>query len=227
MRILLVEDDPMIVSTLTDYLALEGFEVRSAGGEAAARRLMDLSRPDLLLVDLSLADGSGFGVFQAASRLGLPVIFLTASAEEATVVQALDMGAEDYIAKPFRPRELISRIRSVLRRSGKAQTRPSVGRLRVDPETASVTMEDRELSLSALEYRLLLRLMSRKNGLLTRDELLQELWDAGGDYVNDNTLSVYIKRLRDKIGAGPGDPEYIQTLRGRGYSLGGADETVL
>ena len=220
MRLLLVEDDRSIVENLTAFLHMEGFTVRSVSGERAAAALMADWRPDLLLVDLSLAEGSGFGVFQTALGLKLPVIFLTASDDENTVVRALDMGAGDYIAKPFRPKELLSRIRSVLRRSKDAPALVSVGRLQVNPETAKVRLDEKELNLSALEYRLLLRLIHKKGQLLTRDELLQELWDAGGEYVNDNTLTVYIKRLREKIGADPDSPEYIQTVRGQGYCLG-------
>lgn len=226
MRLLLVEDDLTIVENLTEFLQLEGFQVRSADGEAACGRLLELYTPDLLLVDLSLADGSGFGVFRMAQARRLPVIFLTASVEESTVVRALDMGAEDYISKPFRPRELISRIRKVLRRNGETKSVLQVGRLSVSPETASVTLKGRELNLSALEYRLLLRLITGKGRLLTRDDLLQELWDAGSDYVNDNTLTVYIKRLREKICMDPNAPEYIQTVRGKGYRLGDSDETT-
>ena len=223
-RLLLVEDDPSIVDHLTVFLQQEGFVVRAVPGERSAILLLTDWRPDLILLDLSLSDGSGFSVFRAARQLGIPAVFLTASDEESTVVQALDMGAEDFISKPFRPKELLSRIRSVLRRSGGGQAALSAGPLQVIPETASVLLDGRELNLSALEYRLLLRLIHKKGQLLTRDELLQELWDAGGDYVNDNTLSVYIKRLREKISTDPASPAYIQTVRGQGYCLGKKDE---
>ena len=225
MRLLLVEDDRSIVDNLTAYLQLEGFTVRSLPGERSAVALLEDWRPDLVLLDLSLSDGSGFGVFTAARQLRIPAIFLTASDDENTVVRALDMGAEDYIAKPFRPKELLSRIRSVLRRAGGGQSVLRVGPLQVNPETAAVRLDGKDLNLSTLEYRLLLRLVNKKGQILTRDELLQELWDAGGDYVNDNTLTVYIKRLREKISTDPASPAYIQTIRGQGYCLGKKDES--
>lgn len=226
MRLLLVEDDRSIVENLTAFLHLEGFTVRSVPGEQMAVRLLPDWKPDLVLLDLSLSEGSGFGVFLAARELRIPTVFLTASDDENTVVRALDMGAEDYIAKPFRPKELLSRIRSVLRRSGSTQSVLTVGPIQVNPETASVLLDGKELNLSALEYRLLLRLINKKGQLLTRDELLQELWDAGGDYVNDNTLTVYIKRLREKICTDPSSAAYIKTIRGQGYCLGAKDESV-
>ena len=226
MRLLLVEDDRSIVENLTAFLQQEGFTVRSVPGERSGVNLLTDWRPDLVLLDISLSDGSGFGVFTAARQLRIPAIFLTASDDENTVVRALDMGAEDYVAKPFRPKELLSRIRSVLRRAGNGQSVLTVGPLRVNPETASVQLDGKDLNLSALEYRLLLRLINKKGQLLTRDELLQELWDAGGDYVNDNTLTVYIKRLREKISTDPSSPAFIQTVRGQGYCLGKKDETV-
>lgn len=226
MRLLLVEDDRSIVENLTAFLQLEGFTVRAVSGEKLSVRLLSDWHPDLVLLDLSLSDGSGFGVFHAAHQCKIPAIFLTASDDENTVVRALDMGAEDYIAKPFRPKELLSRIRKVLRKSGSTQPVLSVGPLQVNPETAVVLLDGKELNLSALEYRLLLRLIHKKGQLLTRDELLQELWDAGGDYVNDNTLTVYIKRLRDKISTDPSSAAYIQTVRGQGYCLGKKDEAL-
>ena len=220
MRILLVEDDPVISDHLSVILKSEGFFVHAVRGEQDARAALSEIGTDLLLVDLALSDGSGFGVFHAAAERNLPVVFLTASDEEATVVQALDMGAADYISKPFRPRELISRLRGVLRRSGKAGGALCVGRLRVDPEKAQASISGKALSLSALEYRLLLRLAANPGRILTRDELLQELWDAGGDFVNDNTLSVYVKRLRDKLEHADESDVCIQTFRGQGYALG-------
>ena len=184
-----------------------------------ALELVEQTAPGLLLVDVQLAEGSGFGVCAYARSRGLPVIFLTASGDESSVVLGLDMGADDYIAKPFRPRELVSRIRSVLRRYGKEKTLVPLGGVMVDTEKGRVTRDGRDVYLSALEYRLLLVFLSHRGKVLSRSQLLEEIWDAAGDFVNDNTLTVYIKRLREKIETDPADPQIIRTVRGIGYMV--------
>lgn len=220
-RILLVEDDHSIVSNLTRYLCDEGFTVETAGGQAEALENLETGQHDLVLLDISLPDGSGYAVCAAAkANSDLPVIFLTASGDEYSVVAGLDMGADDYISKPFRPRELLSRIRSVLRRSGKSQTVLEVDHIRVDTEKGIVTRHGEEVFLSALEYRLLLVFFANKGLVLSRSRLLEEIWDAAGEYVNDNTLTVYIKRLRDKLEDDPQNPTFIKTIRGIGYKIG-------
>ncbi len=219
-NLLLVEDDPAITTNLRDFLRLEGFAVEAVSGqrEALARLPGEF---DLVLLDVSLADGNGFAVCSAIKReTDLPVIFLTASGDEFSVVTGLDLGADDYIAKPFRPRELVSRIRSVLRRAGKTGSVIELGPVRVDTEKAQVTKNGRELFLSALEYKLLLVFLNNRGRVLTRQKLLEEIWDVAGDFVNDNTLTVYIKRLRDKIEDDPADPQLIRTVRGLGYKVG-------
>ena len=218
MRLLLVEDDPAIAKSMSAFLREEGFSVRTAAGQGEAEALLGPGAFDLLLVDLSLAEGSGFGVCAAAKEYDLPVIFVTASGDESSVVTGLDMGADDYIAKPCRPRELVSRIRTVLRRRG-SQKLLSLGPLRVDPDRALVTKNGAEIPLSALEYRILLILVSNRGRVLTRDRLLEEIWDAAGDFVNDNTLTVYIKRLREKLEDDPQNPRLFKTVRGIGYRM--------
>ena len=215
MTILIAEDEKSIVRGLEAYLRQEGFETLTAETEEGAIEL--LPGADLALLDISLEEGSGFGVCRQAKRRGLPVIFLTASGDESSVVRGLDMGADDYVAKPFRPRELISRIRSVLRRSGRGQTLVQLGDAAVDTERGTVTRDGREEVLSALEKRLLMVFINNRGRLLGRDRLLEEIWDAGGDFVNDNTLTVYIKRLRNKLERDPQNPEIIRTVRGSGY----------
>lgn len=217
-RLLLVEDDPAIGRSLAEFLQGEGFGVETVSGQREAEALLVPGRFDLLLVDLSLSDGSGFGVCASAKGLGLPVIFVTASGDEGSVVAGLDMGADDYIAKPFRPRELVSRVKSVLRRCG-SQSVLSLGSVRVDTDKAVVTKNGAELPLSALEYRILLVFLSNRGRVLTRARLLEEIWDAAGDYVNDNTLTVYIKRLREKLEDDPQQPALIKTVRGIGYRV--------
>ena len=218
-RILLVEDDAQITASLSAFLQSEGFSVETATGESQARQLVEQTAPGLLLVDVQLAEGSGFGVCAYARSRGLPVIFLTASGDESSVVLGLDMGADDYIAKPFRPRELVSRIRSVLRRYGKEKTLVPLGGVMVDTEKGRVTRDGRDVYLSALEYRLLLVFLGHRGKVLSRSQLLEEIWDAAGDFVNDNTLTVYIKRLREKIETDPADPQIIRTVRGIGYMV--------
>lgn len=186
--------------------------------------MLEKARYDLALVDISLPDGNGFAVCTEIRQLQkIPVIFLTASGDEASVVTGLNMGADDYITKPFRPRELVARIQAALRKSGAAFGVTEICGLSVDTGSGLVKKNGREIFLSALEYRLLLIFVSSPGSIITRDRLLGELWDAAGEYVNDNTLTVYIKRLREKIEDDPASPAIIRTVRGTGYRLGGKD----
>ena len=148
------------------------------------------------------------------------MIFLTATDDEASVVMGLDMGADDYIIKPFRPMEMISRIKSVLRRTGRAQAVFEIGNLRVDSVRGTVHKNGKEVYLSALEYRLLLVFLNNRGVVLSRSKLLESIWDIAGEFVNDNTLTVYIKRLRDKIEDDPQNAQIIRTVRGIGYKVG-------
>ena len=219
-KILLVEDDGQIASYLGELLRAEGFDTQIAGSKKEASECLLIQAFDLVLLDVSLPDGNGFSICaEIKKEYEIPVIFLTASGDEYSVVAGLDMGADDYIAKPFRPRELISRIRSVLRRCKKEQRILSCGDLKVNVSSATVTKGEKELFLSALEYRLLLILLQNKGQILTRNQLLEEIWDASGEYVNDNTLSVYMKRLREKIEENPQSPRLLHTIRGIGYRM--------
>ena len=220
-HILLVEDDAAIITMLSEFLSGEGFRVSSAEGQRRAAELMETETPDLALVDITLSDGNGFAVCAQAKEHGIPVIFLTASGDEYSVVTGLDMGADDYIAKPFRPRELVSRIRSVLRRCGKTGSVIKIGELEVDTNKAVITREKEVLYLSALEYKLLLVFLNNRGFVLSRERLLEEIWDSSGEFVNDNTLTVYIKRLREKLEQDPQKPKYIKTIRGLGYKMEG------
>lgn len=219
-KILLVEDDTQIVENLCGLLRAEGFRVQAAASRMKAFEYLKRDTYDLLLLDVSLPDGNGFSICAEVKReYQLPVIFLTASGDEYSVVAGLDMGADDYIAKPFRSRELISRIRSVLRRCQKDSRLLCCGTLQVNPSSAVVTCGGREIFLSALEYRILLLLIHNQGQILTRNQLLEEIWDASGEYVNDNTLSVYMKRLREKIEENPQEPRLLHTIRGIGYRM--------
>lgn len=217
-RLLLVEDDPMILNALTAFLREEGFETETADGQRAALELLSRHSFDLVLLDITLREGNGFDTCQAIkAQSAVPVFFLTASGDESSTVAGLAMGADDYIAKPFRPRELLSRIRSALRRSGADAARLMLGPLTLDTDKGEVYREGVPLALSALEYRMLLLFAGNRGKLLSRNRLLEELWDMGGEFVNDNTLTVCIKRLRDKIEEDPAAPRIIKTVRGLGY----------
>lgn len=222
-RILLVEDDASIVANLTEFLQKEGFAITSVDGQLKALTLLETSAADfdLLLLDVSLAEGNGFAICRAVkSTTSLPVIFLTVSGDEYSVVTGLDLGADDYIAKPFRPRELVSRIHNIMRRYGKANATLEYRNLMVDVNRGTVSRNGQEILLSALEYRLLLYFLNNKDMVLSRSQLLDALWDMAGEFVNDNTLTVYIKRLRDKIEDDPQNPALIKTIRGIGYKMG-------
>lgn len=218
-RILLVEDDKSIVESLSAFLVSEGFTVDTANGQKKAVGLIEEYMYDILLVDISLADGNGFAVCMAAKEKGYPVIFLTASGDEYSVVAGLDMGADDYIAKPFRPRELVSRIKSVQRRYAGPGSIALSKNVNIYTDRGVVVKDGKEVLLSALEYRLLLVFVNNRGNVMSRNRLLEEIWDVAGDFVNDNTLTVYIKRLREKIEENPSAPQIIKTIRGLGYRL--------
>ena len=220
-NLLLVEDDVAIVSTLSDFLRSEGFAVAAANGQRQALGLLEQGAFDIALLDVALKDGSGFALCTVIkAQYNIPVIFLTALGDELSTVTGLELGGDDYIPKPFRPRELISRIRNVLRRSGQNLRPLELGPIRVDAAKGTATRDGKELTLSPLEYRLLLLFMNNPGTVLTRNRILDEIWDLAGDFVTDNTLTVYIKRLRDKIEADPQNPMLIRTVRGLGYKAG-------
>ena len=221
-KILLVEDDRLIIENLTEFLKGEGFEVQYAEGQEKAMRLLEEQEFDLILLDVTLAQGNGYSACtQIKSRYEIPIIFLTALDDEFSVVTGLEMGADDYISKPFRPRELVSRMRTVLRRTGRNQKMLSCQDICVDPVKGITTKKGEEVFLSALEYRLLLVFFQHRGMVMSRSMLLEEIWDIAGEYGNDNTLTVYIKRLREKIEDNPQEPKIIKTVRGLGYKMEG------
>ena len=221
-RIFLVEDDKAIAKNLMLLLRSEGFTVTHAPTRCDALAALAGNKFDLALIDISLPDGNGFTVCtEIKETQDVPVIFLTASGDEASVVTGLNIGADDYITKPFRPRELIARIRTALRKSGSSPSAFEICGLHVDTASGVVKKDGSEVFLSALEYRLLLVFIGNPKSIITRGRLLDELWDAAGEFVNDNTLTVYIKRLREKIENDPTSPQIILTVRGTGYRLGG------
>ncbi len=223
-RILVVEDDKTIALGIEYSLKQEGFEVSVCHTvQAAAEQLTQAF--DLFLLDVTLPDGNGFELCrQIRSQCETPIIFLTARDEEVNVVMGLDLGADDYVTKPFRVRELVSRIKSVLRRYQQAQPTPvqelHLGDVTIYPSEARVVKLDQDILLTTIEYKLLLTLVSHKGQILSREQILEGIWDVAGDFVNDNTLTVYIKRLREKIEDHPSDPKLIRTVRGLGYRAG-------
>ena len=223
-RLLLVEDDEAISLGLEYSLRQEGFLVTRCSCVAGALASLEEEAFDLALLDLSLPDGNGYDICRFIKKeRDIPVVFLTARDDEGNVVMGLDMGADDYIVKPFRLRELISRLHSVLRRCRKDPAENGVyryGDVCIHTHQGKIYKEGKDVFLTALEYRLLLILIQNEGRVLSRNQLLENIWDISGDFVNDNTLTVYIKRLRKKIEDDPRDPAIIQTVRGQGYRIG-------
>ena len=217
MKVLLVEDSPMIVKGLVYTLEQEQFDVTSAMSYAMAEDIIYEGQDfDLAILDIMLPDGDGRSVCRILKEeRNIPVIFLTAKDAESDVVQGLDMGADDYIIKPFRNRELISRINNVMRRTGKTQKMITVGAVAVDTEKDVVTVNDKEVTFTALEYRILLMLFQNQGRTVTREQILDKIWDMAGNFVEDNTLTVYIKRIRKKLG----EADVIKTVKGVGYRV--------
>ena len=222
MRIFVLEDDEAIGIGLSYTLESEKYEVTLVKTVAEAKKTVANEEFDLYILDLTLPDGNGYEVCSLIKSKGdLPVIFLTAYDDEINVVTGFELGADDYISKPFRVRELLARVKSVLRRYSKdnADGIVKIGELSVNTAEARVLLRGEEVILTAMEYRLLLSFVNNRGTVLTRRKLLEEIWDVDGDFVNDNTLTVYIKRLRDKIENDPNDPQYIKTVRGMWYLM--------
>lgn len=222
MNLFLLEDDYAIATGLCYSLENEGYSVTHASGVKQAIDIISKEKFSLYILDLTLPDGSGYDVCKEIKKQGdLPVIFLTAYDDEVNVVMGFEFGADDYISKPFRLKELLVRIKSVLRRYNN-ETADGVIKfkdLTVNTNEAKVYKDGNEIILTAMEYRLLLILLNNRGNVLSRTQLLENIWDVDGDFVEDNTLTVYIKRLRDKIEEEPNRPLIIKTVRGLGYMI--------
>ncbi|WP_032120550.1 response regulator transcription factor [Clostridium amazonitimonense] len=219
-KILLLEDDVTLSIGLEYALKKEGFNVKKAKNLNEARTNLKEDSFDLLLLDLMLPDGSGYDICrEVRESSSVPVIFMTACDEEANVVLGLDLGGDDYIVKPIRVKELLSRINAVLRRHNKNSIEQVIvsGKIAIEPLKAKVTKDSEEVILTAAEYKLLLILIENKGNVLSRNVLLEKLWDIEGNFVDSNTLNVYVKRLREKIEEDFKNPKYIETVRGIGY----------
>ena len=218
-RILLVEDDTSLIDGLEYTLVKNSFDVRVAQTVQEALALFDQDTFDLLLLDLTLPDGTGFDICRSVRRHSeVPIIFLTSSDEEVNVVMGLDIGGDDYITKPFNLGELVSRIKALLRRARKLRSPilESHG-IAVDLMKGSATKNGQSLELTAAEQRLLILFLQNPGMILSRNSILERLWDSPSDFVDDNTLSVYIRRLRRKIEDDPNHPAWLLTVRGTGY----------
>lgn len=223
-HILVLEDDLALSAGLCFELDACGHLTVAAYHCEKARQLLEKEAFDLALFDVNLPDGSGFDLCREVKEKypNLPVLFLTANDLEEDVLKGFDLGADDYITKPFRIRELTSRIRSVLRRAGQGgSTLMEFGPVQINAALGKVYKNGQDVFLSALEYRLLMTLANHAGQVLSRNQLLESIWDVSGDFVNDNTLTVYIKRLREKIEDDPQNPVIIETVRGLGYRVGG------
>lgn len=214
----MVEDDTMIASGILYALETEGYETNHATRIKDARSLIEHYNFDLAIIDMQLPDGTGFDVSEIFKNNATSVIFLTVVDDENTIVRAFDEGAQDYIVKPFRIRELLARVRRILSaniKNGEKDNIIYMGHAVIHTDEAKVYVNDKSIELTALEYRLLLIFASNKGILLTRQQILDKIWDADGNFVEDNTLTVYVKRLREKLG----EAIHIETVRGMGYRV--------
>ncbi len=221
MNIFLLEDDTAIATGLKYSLEGEGYTVILAKCVKEAFDIISKNEFSLCILDLTLPDGNGYDVCKfIKSKYDIPVIFLTAADDEVNAVMGLEMGADDYISKPFRLKELMARIKMILKRYSKngAENTARLGDITINISQAKVYKRGEEIILSAMEYRLLLIFVNNPGVVMSRLQLLENIWDVEGDFVNDNTLTVYIKRLRDKLEDDPSDPKIIKTVRGLGYA---------
>lgn len=215
-KILLLEDDTMIASGLMYALTNEGYDVIHCPNVAFALKETDTQSFELAILDMQLPDGNGFEVSRKLKTMGTPIIFLTIVDDETQIVKAFEEGADDYVTKPFRIRELLARVKRTLQKQqGTAQEVIRVGETMIYPESGKVYVKEQQIELTALEYRLLLIFATNRSKLLPRTLILEKIWDVDGSFVEDNTLTVYVKRLREKLG----DAIHIETVRGMGYRV--------
>ncbi len=216
-KILLVEDNEMIVKGLVYSLSKEGFETNIAYNAQEAESKIESNVYDIIILDVMLPDGNGFELCKhIKENKDIPIIFLTAKDDEKDVVNGFNLGADDYVIKPFRTMELISRIYNVLRRYNKDKKNViEIGQVRIDLEANRVYVDNKEVEFTALEYKILVLLYTNAGKTVTREKILDKIWDVAGNFVNDNTLTVYVKRIRDKLGKS----DVIKTIKGIGYRV--------
>lgn len=221
---MLIEDDEHISQGVQFFLEKEGFQMKAAGTAKEAMHLLRTEDFQLAVLDVTLPDGNGFELFrEIKARKELPVIFLTALDGEEEIVKGFELGADEYITKPFRPRELLLRIKNVVRHMGilsETKREIQIEYVKINFEQGTVFKNGEQIEVTSLEYKILVMLFENKGRVLTRGQILSEIWDESGSFVNNNTLTVYIKRLREKIEKDPNNPEIIKTVRGIGYKAG-------
>ena len=222
MKILMIEDDEAIRTGLKYYLEQENFEVIETDNGKDSLKILTDEDISICLLDVNLPDINGFDLFKKLKEIkDIPIIFLTANDLETSIVMGLDMGADDYVTKPFRARELISRIHNALRKKRQGTTNIiHFKNITVDLNGARVLKDNKDIFLTALEYKIVLTFFLNPNVIFTREKILADIWDVNEEYVNDNTLTVYIKRIREKLEKDPTNPEIIVTVRGLGYKFG-------
>ena len=221
MKILMIEDDEAIRTGLKYYLEQENFEVIETDNGKDSLKILTDEDISICLLDVNLPDINGFDLFKKLKEIkDIPIIFLTANDLETSIVMGLDMGADDYVTKPFKARELISRINNALRKKGKETNIIHFKNITVDLNGARVLKDNKDVFLTALEYKIVLTFFLNPNVVFTREKILADIWDVNEEYVNDNTLTVYIKRIREKLEEDPTNPKIIITVRGLGYKLG-------
>ena len=224
-KILLVEDDKNIAITISYYLQQEGFTMNTAKTVKEGVEKIKNNDYDLMLLDINLPDGTGYVLYQEMKNIQeIPTIFLTALDEEKDIVKGFDLGADDYITKPFHAGELLSRIKNVLRHNIKnakkeIEEKIKIKNVEINLSSGKVLKEGKEIELTALEYKILVMLFENRGKMITREQILSYIWDSEENFVNDNTLTVYIKRIREKIEDNPNKPEIIKTVRGLGYKI--------
>lgn len=221
-KILIVEDDKNITNTLTYYLQNEGFKIETAKNKNEGIEKIKEKTYNLILLDITLPDGNGYEIYHELKKeKNTPVIFLTALDEEKDIVKGLDIGADDYITKPFRTRELLSRIKNVLRhtKQEEIEEKIKIGNVEINEAKGIVLKNGKEIELTALEYKILTLLFENRGRIISREQILANIWDENENYVNDNTLTVYIKRIREKIEEDINSPKIIKTIRGLGYKI--------
>jgi DNA-binding response OmpR family regulator len=227
--ILVVEDEPSIAEPLAEAIAREGFETKVAATVSESLALASQLEPDLVLLDVMLPDGSGFDVCRELRRSSqVPIIMLTARGEEADRVVGLELGADDYVVKPFSAREVVARIRAVLRRTesspGRQEAKPiEIGELRLDPAKREVTKDGEALELSRKEFELLQLLMQNAGSVVTREQAFEDVWDTNW-FGSTKTLDVHVSGLRRKLGDDSSEPRFLHTVRGVGFRFATPDE---
>ncbi len=220
-KILIIEDDEAIRVGLKYYLDDEGFITFISSNGKESLEILTKEEINIILLDINLPDINGFDLFTQIKEIkNIPVIFLTADDLEVSIVRGLDMGADDYITKPFKMRELTSRINAILRRTGSSKNIIKIGNIKIDMTAGKVFKNENDVMLTALEYKILLLLALNPKKIFSRENLLAEVWDVNDEYVNDNTLTVYIKRIREKIEDDVQNPKIIITVRKIGYKIG-------